>query len=131
MKKLGQQDPASGRHGIERRRTRSDKHGVGTAHLALSRVWFSIYEGILNEGYYPTIDQPQIPDLYYLITCRGTSFRDERQLDNTHKCVASGTLSCRITTVDPQKHFRIAREVIVDPLWLGEFHHNKRGSAQP
>jgi len=48
--------------------TRSDKDGVGTAYSALSKVWFTVSKGILNEIYYPTIDRPQIRDLQYLIT---------------------------------------------------------------
>ena len=63
--------PASGGPGIEPRWTRSDKDGVGTAYSALSRVWFTVSKGILNEVYYPTVDRPQIRDLQYLITRRG------------------------------------------------------------
>jgi Glucodextranase, domain N len=55
-------------HGIAPRWTRSDKDGVGTAYSGLSRVWFTVSKGILNEVYYPTIDRPQIRDLQYLIT---------------------------------------------------------------
>jgi len=81
---LLQKHPASGGPGIEPRWTRSDKQGVGTAHGPLSRVWFTVSKGILNEVYYPTIDRPQIRDLLYLIGGGETFVRDERQLDNTH-----------------------------------------------
>ena len=80
--------PASGGPGIEPRWTRSDKDGVGTAYSDLSRVWFTVSKGILNEVYYPTVDRPQIRDLQYLITDGETFFRDERHLDNTHECLA-------------------------------------------
>ena len=63
--------PATGGPGIEPRWTRSDKEGVGTAYSALSRVWFTVSKGILNEIYYPTIDRPQIRDLQYLDHRRG------------------------------------------------------------
>ena len=49
--------------GIEPRWTRSDKDGVGTAYSTSSLVWFTVSKGILNEVYYPTIDQPQVRDL--------------------------------------------------------------------
>ena len=68
MAVLLQKYPASGGPGIEPRWTRSDKHGVGTAYAALSRVWFTVSKGILNEVFYPTIDRPQIRDLQYLIS---------------------------------------------------------------
>ncbi len=107
--------PATGAPGIDPRWTRSDKDGVGTAYSALSRVWFTVSKGILNEVYYPTIDRPQIRDLQYLISDGETFFRDERQLDNTHECLAPSTLGFRITNTDPQGRYRILKEVIADP----------------
>ncbi len=107
--------PAAGGPGIEPRWTRSDKDGVGTAYAALSRVWFTVSKGILNEVYYPTIDQPQIRDLQFLITDAETFFHDERQMDNTHECLAPDTLGYRITNADPHGRYRIVKEVIADP----------------
>ena len=108
-------NPATGGPGIEPRWTRSDKDGVGTAYSALSRVWFTVSKGILNEVYYPTIDRPQIRDLQYLITDGETFFHDERELDNTHEFLAPNTLGYRITNVDPRGQYRIVKEVIADP----------------
>jgi glucoamylase len=107
--------PATNGPGIKPRWTRSDKHGVGTAYSATSRVWFTISKGILNEVYYPTIDHPQIRDLQYLISDGKTFFHGERQLDSTHECLQSGTLGYRITSVDPNGQYRIEKEVITDP----------------
>jgi glucoamylase len=115
MAKLLQDNPAIGGPGIEPRWTRSDKDGVGTAYSDLSRVWFTVSKGILNEVYYPTVDRPQIRDLQYLITDGDTFFCDERRLDNVHECLASGTLGYRITNSDPGGRFRIIKEVIADP----------------
>src|SRR5512135_1665266 len=81
MAVLLQGHAASGGPGGEPRWTRSDKDGVGTAYSALSRVWFTVSKGILNEVYYPTIDRPQIRDLQYLVSDGETFFSDERQLD--------------------------------------------------
>lgn len=107
--------PASGGPGIEPRWTRSDKDGVGTAYSALSRVWFTVSKGIVNEVYYPTIDRPQVRDLQYLITDGATFFHDERHLDNTHECLAPGVLGFRIINADPQQRYRLIKEVIADP----------------
>lgn len=70
MATLLKNHPASGGPGIEPRWTRSDKDGVGTAYSDLSRVWFTVSKGILNEIYFPTVDRPQIRDLQYLIRSR-------------------------------------------------------------
>jgi glucoamylase len=107
--------PASGGPGIDPRWTRSDKDGVGTAYAASSRVWFTVSKGILNEVYYPTVDRPQVRDLQYLITDGETFFQGERQLDNSHECLAPYTLGYRITSTDPQQRYRILKEVIADP----------------
>lgn len=115
MAKLLQANPATGAPGIEPRWTRSDKDGVGTAYSDLSRVWFTVSKGILNEVYYPTVDRPQIRDLQFLITDGETFFRDERRLDNVHEYLAPGTLGYRITNSDPAGRFRIIKEIIADP----------------
>jgi len=115
MAALLQGHPAAGGPGVDPRWTRSDKDGVGTAYSALSRVWFTVSKGILNEVYYPTIDRPQIRDLQYLITDGETFFHDERHLDNAHECLAPYALGYRITNTDPRGHFRIIKEVIADP----------------
>ncbi len=88
---------------------------MGTAYSASSQVWFTVSKGILNEVYFPTIDKPQIRDLQYLVTDGATFFHDERQLINTHECLASGALGYRITNADPQGRFRLIKEVIADP----------------
>src|SRR5436305_3062 len=115
MPTLLKEHPAGGRPGIEPRWTRSDKDGVGTAYSDLSRVWFTVSKGILNEVYYPTVDRPQIRDLQYLITDGETFFRDERHLDNIHECLAPDALGYRITNIDPKGRYRIVKEVITDP----------------
>ena len=107
--------PAWGGPGIEPRWTRSDKDGVGTAYSALSRVWFTVSKGIINEVYFPTIDRPQVRDLQYLLTDGQTFFTGERRMENSYACLAPGALGFRITNTDPAGRFCIRKEVIADP----------------
>lgn len=107
--------PAPGGPGIEPRWTRSDKTGVGTAYSALSKVWFTLSRGILNEVYYPTIDRPQVRDLQFLVADGETFFVDERRMESTHELLARNALGYRITNSDPRGRFRILKEVISDP----------------
>ena len=110
------QNPATGGPGIEPRWARSDKDGVGTAYSALSRVWFTVSRGMLNEVYYPTIDRPQVRDLQYLVTDGRTFFHDSRRhMASTHEYLAPHTLGFRITSTDPGGRYRIVKEVIADP----------------
>src|ERR1041384_1286217 len=67
---------AFGRPGIEPRWTHGDKDGVGTAYAAASRIWFTLWNGIITEVYYPTVDHPQIRDLQCLVTDGKTFFQD-------------------------------------------------------
>jgi len=54
---------APGSPGIRPRWTSSAKSGIGTALADTSRVWFTISHGILNDVYYPRVDQACIRDL--------------------------------------------------------------------
>ena len=57
--------PTFGWLGIELRWTHGDKDGVGTAYAASSRIWFTLWNGVITEVYYPTKDHTQIRDLQY------------------------------------------------------------------
>ncbi len=57
---------APGQPGILPTWTSSDKDGVSTA-LGTSRIWITIGHGILNEVYWPHIDNPQIRDLGFIV----------------------------------------------------------------
>jgi glucoamylase len=57
---------APGRPGIPPTWTSSAKDMVGCA-LGISRLWFTLGFGIVNEVYYPRVDIPQIRDLGFII----------------------------------------------------------------
>jgi Glucodextranase, domain N len=59
---------AFGTPGIEPRWTSSAKEGVGTAYHTSCRLWFTISHGIVNEIYYPRVDQPNTRDFQFLIS---------------------------------------------------------------
>ena len=66
--------------GIEPRWTSSAKNGIGTAVQRASRVWFTLSHGILNEVYYPRLDQACLRDLGLIVT-DGQSFFSEEKRD--------------------------------------------------
>src|SRR6476620_6906012 len=59
--------PAFGAPGIEPRWTHSSKEGIGTSYHSSCHVWFTLSHGILNEIYYPTVDQHNTRDVEFLI----------------------------------------------------------------
>ena len=79
MAKFRGERAAFGQPGIVPKWTHGGKDGVGTAYATSSRVWFTLWNGIITESYYPTIDTPQIRDLQYVITDGKSFFHEERR----------------------------------------------------
>jgi glucoamylase len=107
---------AFGWPGIEPRWARGDKEGVGTAYSDDSKVWFTLWRGTLTEAYYPTIDQPQLRDLEYLISDGRTFFHEEkRHLKPSVQRLSHHALGYRVINSDPQGTYKIRKEIIADP----------------
>src|SRR5690242_4318213 len=75
---------APGWPGVDARWTSSAKSGIGSALNANSRVWFTLSHGILNEVYYPRVDQACTRDLCLIVTDGKDFFSDEKR-DTTHE----------------------------------------------
>ncbi len=111
---------APGGPGIEPRWTSSDKTGVGTALSPLSRVWFTLSHGILNEIYYPRVDKACTRDLGLIVTdgIPGGFFAEEkRDSDSRIETLAGeGIPAYRVVNTCRHGRFTIEKCVIADPL---------------
>jgi glucoamylase len=107
---------AFGWPGIEARWTSSAKSGVGTALSSTSKVWYSISHGILNEIYYPQVDQACTSDLGMIVT-DGKDFFSEEKRDTSHqiKYLADGVPGYHLTNSCMMHYYRIEKEIISDP----------------
>jgi glucoamylase len=107
---------AFGWPGIEPRWTHSDKSGVGTAYSSSSQIWFTLWNGIVTEIYYPTIDRPQVRDLQFLV-CDGSSFLHEERRDLTIKTtkIAKHALGYRCVNQDLRGRYTLTKDVICSP----------------
>ncbi len=107
---------APGWPGIPPRWTSSAKEGVGTALSPLSRVWFTISHGILNEVYYPRVDQACIRDMGFLVT-DGERFFSEEKRDATHalRRAEDGVPSFTLVNACLDGRYVIEKQVITDP----------------
>lgn len=107
---------APGRPGIPPRWTSSAKSGVGTALSVNSRVWFAVSHGILNEVYYPRVDQACVRDLGLIVT-DGHEFFSEEKRHARHQiaCVDAGVPAYRLTNVCQQGRYRLEKEILADP----------------
>lgn len=109
-------NPAPGHPGIEPRWTASTKEGIGTAYHTSSRVWFTISHGIINEIYFPTVDNPNTRDFQLLVTDGETFFHEERtDLKSRIEYPEKNTLHYRITNTAPDNHYSLVKDIICDP----------------
>jgi glucoamylase len=107
---------APGWPGGEPRWTSSAKSGVGTALGPGGRVWFTVSHGILNEIYYPRVDQACTRDLGLIVT-DGNGFLSEEKRHARHEiaALADGVPAFRLTNTCTDGRYRIQKDVITDP----------------
>src|SRR5919199_1851595 len=107
---------APGWLGIPPRWTSSAKNGVGTSLRPSSRVWFTLSHGILNEVYYPRVDQACTRDLGLIVT-DGRDFFSEEKRDAAsvvHQLEEGVPAYCLVNTCR-EGRYRIEKVVIADP----------------
>src|SRR5260370_22135892 len=114
--------PAPGSPGIPARWTSSAKSGVGTALTARSRVWFTLSHGILNEVYYPRVDQACTRDFGFIVTDGQGFFSEEkRDAKSTIRPIDDGVPAFAISSTCTKGRYRLATPVGSDPpravLW--------------
>jgi glucoamylase len=108
--------PAFGKPGIEPRWTHANKDGVGRAYSGGSRVWFTLFNGVITEAYYPTVDRPQLRDLQYLVSDgQGLFHEEKRHLNSQVERLSRHSLGYRIINSDPEGRYQITKQVIADP----------------
>jgi glucoamylase len=107
---------AFGAPGIAPRWTSSAKEGVGTAYHTSCRVWFTLSHGIVNEIYYPHVDQPNTRDFQFLIT-DGETFCHEEKRDFKHliEYPERDCLLYRLTNSEPHGRYRLIKHVFTVP----------------
>ncbi|HVK57572.1 MAG TPA: glycoside hydrolase family 15 protein [Candidatus Kapabacteria bacterium] len=107
---------AFGAPGIEPRWTSSAKEGIGTAYHTSCRLWFTLSHGIINEIYYPRVDQPNTRDLQFLISDGETFCHEEkRDLEHLVEYPERDCLLYRLTNTEPNGRYRLIKHVLTDP----------------
>ncbi len=107
---------APGWPGIAPRWTSSAKSGIGTAVSRDSRVWFTLSHGILNEIYYPRVDNACTRDLGLIVTDGASYFSEEkRDTRSDTSQIAPGIPAYRVLNTSTDGRYRIEKEVLTDP----------------
>ena len=107
---------APGWPGIPPRWTSSAKTGVGTALNQHSKVWFTLSHGILNEVYFPRVDQACTRDMGFIVTDGHEFFSEEkRHCTFENRPCEPGIPVYELTNTDTSGRYRIYKEVLTDP----------------
>ena len=106
---------AQGWPGIPPRWTSSAKSGVGTALSPVSRVWFTLSHGILDEIYYPRVDQACTRD-FGLIVTDGAGFFAEEKRDCSFELtrLEDGVPAFQLVNTHLGGRFRIVKDILTD-----------------
>ena len=107
---------APGWPGIEPRWTSSAKTGVGTALNLHSRVWFTLSHGILNEIYFPRVDQACTRDFGLIVTDGRKFFSEEkRHCTFENRPIEPGVPAYELINKCNAGRYRIEKEILTDP----------------
>jgi glucoamylase len=106
---------AFGGPGNAPRWARADKDGIGTAYSASSLLWYTVWNGIVTEIYYPTVDRPQTRDLQYLFSDNETFFHQETHYLESKIETIGGGLGYRVSGADPEGRYRYTKDIISNP----------------
>jgi len=112
----GKRTFAPGWPGGPARWTSSAKSGVGTALSSASRVWFTVSHGILNEVYYPQVDQACTRDLGFIVTDgQGFLSEEKRNADHEIRALADGVPAFHLINTCQEGRYRLEKEILTDP----------------
>jgi glucoamylase len=107
---------APGWPGIPPRWTSSAKTGAGTALNQHSKVWFTVSHGILNEVYFPRVDQACTRDLGFIVTNGRDFFSEEkRHCTFENRAMVDGIPALELINTASSGHYRIHKEIFTDP----------------
>ena len=112
--------PAPGGPGIEPHWTSSAKSGVGTAFDGRSLVWFTVSHGIVDEVYYPRVDQANTRDFGLLITENRDGqpphlSEEKRDTRSEVHLLAPGVPGYRLVNTGVDGRYEIDKTIITDP----------------
>ena len=107
---------APGWPGSPARWTSSAKSGIGTALSHESNLWFTLSHGIVNEVFFPRIDQASIRDMGFIVTDARAFFSEEkRHATSVTRCSEAGVPAYELVNSCNQGRYRVEKEICSDP----------------
>ncbi len=114
---MGEQDVFAPRWpGSPARWTSSAKSGVGTSLSPESRVWYTLSHGILNEVYYPEVDQACTRDLGLIVTDGLDFFSEEKRHARSEVTYpVDGVPAHHLVNRCCDGRYQVEKDVVTDP----------------
>src|ERR1043165_2922036 len=91
------------------------KNGFGTSTTLGSKVWFTLADGVMTEGFYPTVDTPSVQTLRFQVK---TGAKIENEIDDTiHRLELPNPASLTFRQVNTAKsgQYTITKTYVTDP----------------
>jgi glucoamylase len=108
---------AKGKPGTKPSWTSGAKTIVGTAASSRSRIWYTIGAGVLNEIYFPDVDQANTRSIRFLVTDSSGFFSDEeKDAEHDVQWTEIGIPSCHIESRCKHGRYKLSKEIITDPV---------------
>jgi glucodextranase-like protein len=97
--------------------TPSNNTFLGTAQNATSDVWFTGYNGVMGEVFYPTADMPNTTDLQFLVGDSGHNWVDEEKVATTSQTQLydNHSLAWTVTNTATSGKYRFTKIIYTDP----------------
>src|SRR5579875_3588741 len=94
----------------------SNKAFLGTAANTTSDVWFTGYNGIISEVFFPTADTANTTDLQFLIGDSGHTWVDEEKVATTStvQLYNAHSLAWQVTNTAKNGRYRITKIIYTD-----------------
>ena len=91
------------------------KDCLGTARNRMSRVWYTVANGVLSDVYEPNVDTTNVETMQFLVT-DGVSFTDLQSRDMTYTVSADRTgMVCTVTSTANSGDYRLTTTYLTDP----------------
>ncbi len=97
--------------------TSSAKAGVGTSPSAMSRIWYTVGQGVLNEIYFPDIDKANTRTIRFLVA-DGKQFFSDEEHDANHEVTSfdAGVPGYRVISTCKAGRYRITKEIVPEDV---------------
>ena len=90
---------------------------LGTAENSTSKVWFTGFNGILTQVFYPSVDKAATVDWQFLVGDSAKTWVDEEKQDTTSQVALNNpySLSWTITNTAKNGEYQIQKTIFTDP----------------